>query len=261
MSKFRETYRSALDELPGISLDAQTVQDELRHRRMQKRMRKNLVARGSMAATVFILCGAGTVAAKNYVESVIRVSENGYTITKQQNLESSASFSKIGGVFTGEDVIPEDDVILLEPETAEYDSFDKFLAEGNVTVAPLDKVLQDRDFTCESILVIDGGRELHVNLSGEENSFSLFQLDYRGVESYSVAASYVGKSDNERNITNNQGLNYVVFDTLNEAGQTESVHAVISVNGREISITFRGFEKREIDEILKTLDLTIYFQD
>ena len=168
---------------------------------------------------------------------------------------------KIGGVFSTEDDIPEDDVIVFEPQIVEYDSFEKFKAEGNVAVAALDRVFADEYFTCESVLVMDQGREVHINLMNEQVSFSLLQLDYRDAESYSSSISYMGQSDNERKIMNSQGLNYVVFDTLNESGHTETVHAVISLNGRDLAFTFRGFEEREIERILESLDLTVYFQD
>lgn len=261
MNKFRETYRKASEELPKYIVSAERVQDELHHRKMKRQVRKYWIAKCSMAATVFLLCGAGTVAAKNYRDSVIRVNDTGVTITKQQNMDDSSHFLKIGGVFSTEDDIPEDDVIVFEPEIVEYDSFAKFMAEENVTVADLGRAFPDSYFTSERVFVMDWGREVHIDLSNEQVSFSLLQFDNRDAESYSSSISYMGQSDNVRNMTNSQGLNYVVFDTLDESGHVETVHAVISLNGRDLAFTFRGFEEREIEKILENLDLTIYFQE
>lgn len=262
MNKFREAYRKASEELPKYILSVEKAQDELHHRRMRHQTQKYWVMRCSMAATVFLLFGAGTVAAKNYRDSVIRVNDTGVTITKQQNIDTSTQFLKIGGVFSTEDDIPEDAVIeLLEPQIVEYDSFERFLAEGNVTVAALDEVFSEEGFACERVLVMDQGREVHIDLMNEQRSFSLLQLDYRDAVSYSSSISYMGQSDNERNVINSQGLNYVVFDTLDESGQIEAIHAVISLNGRDLAFTFRGFEEKEIETILENLDLAIYFQD
>lgn len=116
-------------------------------------------------------------------------------------------------------------------------------------------------FTNESVDVLDEGRELHIYVYNETASFLMMQSDNRDWESYSSATSYMGQSGNERSFTNSQGLNYVMFDTLNEKGETDSIHAVISVNGRDLSYTFWGFEEDVIEEILYTLDLTVYFQE
>ena len=71
----------------------------------------------------------------------------------------------------------------------------------------------------------------------------------------------MGRSCNERSFVNSQGLSYVMFDTVDEAGEIQSVHAVISVNGRDLSMSFAGFEEEEIERVLNGLDLTVYYQD
>ena len=52
-----------------------------------------------------------------------------------------------------------------------------------------------------------------------------------------------------------------MFDSVDEEGHTESVHAVVSVNGRDLTITFRGFEEDVIEKTLFSLDLTVYYED
>jgi len=120
LDKFRDIYREAVDELPAPSMDAEDVRDELGHRRRMRQRRRYLAARGCAAAAVFLLCGVGTAAAKNYRTSLIRVKEDGVIITGGQDEEAlgksrrlseerseNASFFKMGGVFPIEEEIPE----------------------------------------------------------------------------------------------------------------------------------------------------------
>ncbi|MCI9571088.1 MAG: hypothetical protein HFH97_00520 [Lachnospiraceae bacterium] len=270
MDKFRDAYREASKELPQISISAEEIRDELHHRRMQRQSRKILMAKGCAAAAVFLLCGVGTVAAKNYRDSMITVRENGFVITSSQeepNLSEGqfgglldiASFLKEGGVFSIADAVPEVDTTeYFEPEIAEYDSVDAFLAAEDMTVLVPDKNLLGRDFTRERVCVI-GEEDIHMDFMDEDSYFSLHQMDNRKYESYSSATAYSGQSCNERSFTNSQGLNYVVFDTVDETGNRESVHAVISVNGWDLTVSFGGFEEDEIERVLKGLDLTVFY--
>lgn len=272
MDKFRDAYREASKELPQITISAQEVRDELRHCRIQRQRRKILLTKGCAAAAVFLLCGAGTVAAKSYRDSVISVRENGFVITssrEEENLPAASaelgkfldmdSFLKIGGAFSIEDAIPERKLECFEPEITEYDSIDAFrAAESAVMVLPQKEWFAE-EFTSERVCVIGEGEDIYMDLMNEESYFSLHQMDHRQYESYSTATSYMGESCNERNFVNSQGLNYVVFDTVDEAGELQSVHAVISVNGWDLTVSFGGFEESEIERVLNGLDLTVYF--
>ena len=271
MIKFRNAYREAAGELPEFHMEASQVQDELHHHRMQMQRRRYLIARGCTAAAVFLLFGAGTVAAKNYRDSNIRVSDNGFVITSAgedqeglpdgRNLPDPASILSLGGAFSIEEGIPDDEMEVYEPEITEYNSIEEFLTVSNVTAAIPDKELFGETFTGENVDVVEDGSEVSIYLYNENVSFFMIQFDNREYEGYSSAASFSGSSSNERSYINSQGLNYVVFDSVNEKGETESVHAAISVNGRDLTLTFQGFEETVIEKILYTLDLTVYFQD
>ena len=274
MDKFRDAYREASRELPRMSLSVEDVRDEIHHHKMQRQRRKILLTRGCTAAAIFLLCGVGTVAAKNYRESVISVGESGFVITSVQEeaqaaiaedlagLSDIAAFLKLGGAFSTEDDIP-DEVVeeYIEPEIAEYASLEEFLASEDMVVAVPPKELFSREFTTERICVIDEGVDVHMDFMNEDSCFMLHLMDNRGYESYSSATSYMGRSCNERSFVNSQGLSYVMFDTVDEAGEIQSVHAVISVNGRDLSMSFAGFEEEEIERVLNGLDLTVYYQD
>lgn len=279
MDKFRDAYREASKELPRISISVENVRDEIHHHKMQRQRRKILLARGCTAAVIFILCGVGTVAAKNYRESTISVRDSGFVITSVQEEEPTAkandldgildmsAFLKLGGVFSVEDAFPDDasaeacDADVVECEIEEYDSVEEFLANEDMVIAVPPKSLFSREFTSERVCVIEKGVDVHLDYMGEDSYFTLHQMDNRGYESYSSATSYMGQSCNERSFVNSQGLSYVVFDTVDENGEIESVHAVISVNGRDLSMSFGGFEKEEIERVLNSLDLTVYYRD
>ncbi len=280
MDKFRDAYREASKELPRMSLSAKEVQDELHHARMRRQRRKVLMAKGCVAATVFLLCGVGTIAAKSYRDSVISMRENGFAVTRSGEgdgpsvdddllsgagemgkLRDIASNFSLGGVFPIADTIPDPQVIDIEEESVEYDSLEAFLAAEETVIAIPVKSLFEREFASERVCVFGGGEDIYMDLRNEDSWFSLHQTDNRQYESYSSATAFMGQNCNERNFTNSQGLNYKVFDIVDQSGELESVHAVISVNGRDLTVSFGGFEENEIQRILNSLDLTVYFME
>lgn len=260
MDKFQDVYRQAARDLPKLSMDAERVRDKAHHRRMLAARYKHLAARGCAAAAAFLLFGAGTVAAKNYQTSVIQVREGGFVITGMPDGANSYP----GGVFSSADVIPDGrmasyDLDVEEMAFREYDSLEEFLETGETVAAVPDKAVFGVDFTAENIQVMEGGSEVFIMLSGEDSYFFLSQFDNRGVEGYSTGMTFGGETVDERSFTNSQGLSYVVFDTVDEGGRR--VHAVISVNGWDLSMTFSGFGEETVDRVLDSLDLTIYFQN
>lgn len=267
MDKFQDAYRAAADELPGFRMDADKVRDELHHYRMKRQKRNYMIIRGCTAASIFLLCGVGTVAAKNYRDSIIRVGDSGVTITAQQTAETAAEipdalslFEQLGGVFSIADIGPDEEVEFIEElEVTEYESLEAFLAAEEVVVALPDTTLFGTVFTMENVNIVDHGRDITIHMYNEECSFSLTQFDNRGVQSYSTAMTFGGQSSNERRFTNSQGMSYVLFDTLDEKGDVISNCAVISVNGWDLTLTFRGFEKKTVEKIIDSIDLSIYF--
>lgn len=266
MDKFREAYRKAAEELPEFRVEAQKVQEELQHRRMRLPGGKRTLTKSCAAAAVLLLCSAGTAAAKNYHDSVISLRDDGFTITSAQETgrEKVAPDIEMGVMKP----LPISDGPLAEgyaaeyiveyAEYAEYDSLQEFLQE-ELAIAIPDLSAFHAVFGQEYIAVT-GGKDVFISLTGENCSFNMQQFDNRGCECYSSAASYGGKSANERSYTGRQGVSYVIFDILDEMGRVESTHAVLSVNGRDLTIDFRGFEESVIHEILNSMDLTVYYE-
>ncbi len=316
MDKFRDVYQEACKELPTPSMDVTRIQDEASHQRLMRKRRQYMLTRGCTAAAVFLLCGAGTVVAKNYRNSIIEVCDEGFTITSVRNTEfqeknpgpqgyepDTAAFLKMGGVFSIEEGIPETDSIpeeenimatanisdkkselgvrntfdegeesaqqgagdeyyveyFMEENCREYDSIEAFRdTEKLIAVIP-DIALFGEAFTCEEVLVFDDGWHIMVKLSNENVCFFMSQMDNRDCASYSSGTSYGGHSVNERSFSNSQGLSYVMFDTVDDEGQVIAVHAVISINGWDLSMTFEGFDENIVDKVLTTTDLSVYY--
>ncbi len=270
MDKFQDAYQNAVRELPKFHMEAGQVSDEIHHYRMVKQGRKYLITRGCTVAAVFLLCGVGTVAGKNIRDAYVRVSDNGFVITSEtakadsrEGIPDTASILKEGGVFSIEDGIPEEEIEVeeYEMETEEYDSLEEFWTRSDAAADVPDVTLLGKEFTSERVYVIDGGRDIFITLSNDDVCFSLTQADNRGYESYSSATSFMGESQNERNFVNSEGFSYLVMDSVDEEGAVLSVNAAISVNGRDLTLSFQGFDLAVIEETLYHLDLSVYFQE
>lgn len=267
MDKFQDVYRDAAEALPEFHIDTDTVKDEIHHYRMRRQRRNYILARGCTAASIFLLFGVGTAAANSYRNSIIHVNDTGVTITAQQEQEEGfpdflSVFEQIGGVFSTADAGPDDELTeVQEMEMTEYDSLKDFLAAEKVAVALPDMTLFGEGFLMEKVCIVGNGMDVSVHLYDEERSFLMTQFDNSGMESYSTAMSFGGRSANERSFTNRQGMNYVIFDTLGEKGEVISVCAVISVNGRDLTLTFRGFDQNTMEKIINSIDLSIYFEE
>lgn len=264
MDKFQDVYREAVEALPKFRMEASEVKDELHHYKMKRRNRNYMIVKGCTAASIFLLCGVGTVAAKSYRDSIIQVNDRGVVITAQDPEEASPAafsiFDQIGGVFSIAEAGPEEELEeAYELDVVEYSSLKEFLAREDVTLALPDNTLFKKDFAVERVSIVDEGRDITVQLYNDDYSFCMTQFDNREVGSYSTAMTFGGRSGNERSFTNPQGLTYVVFDTLDDNGEVISVCAVISVNGWDLTLTFRGFDKKMIEEIINSIDLGIYF--
>ncbi len=281
MDKFRDAYRQAAERLPKFHMDVSQAGDELHHRRLMLRRRQRLVARG--CSVLCLLCGTG-VAAKNYHDSVIQMRQNGFVITDEENaararsmedsmgaggyalqadgLDDGGGMADTGVGATrdqeGGGVLSPDDVEVIDMEPVEYDSVEAFREQDPTPVAIPSREQFSISFEEEQVLVLEGGRHIYVRYMGEEGYFCLSQQDNREYEGYSSSVAYMGEVANERSYTNRQGVNFTMFDTV-EQGSVDAVHAVVSLNGRDLVMDFKGIAGQEVEKILDTLDMTVYF--
>lgn len=260
MNKFGDAYHKAVDAMTAPQFTADSVRTELHRRRMQERRRNRMLAGGCTAAVIFLLCGVGTATAKNYIGSTIEVVGNGFTMTDSADA-GQEGISEVGGGLSIEKIDSEEELVMEETLTEEtvYANIELYQAQAETAGKLPELSFLKEIFPDTEVGVLDDDTNICVRLWTEERFFFLMQFDHREALNYGSAAAYAGKSVNERNYINSQGLNYVVFDTMGEDGEIESTHAVISVNGRDLTLDFGGFEEDEIKNILNRLDLTFYF--
>lgn len=295
MHNFREAYKSAVNELPGLRMDACRVQDELHHRRMAAARRKKTFMSAAAAACVFLVCGVGTAAAVNYSGSEIKIFNNGFSFTNQKaaadgsegalpeaeapvaaggadsaavaaysegaardrSADTGSAENAMGGAL-------EPEVLEIVPiETREYSTVEEFLAQEDIVIAipPIEWLGEEEDLDWQQVVVADAMNVVTVNYSFEDDKFfSIRQDDNRDTLSYASSSTYMGDAVNERYYTNEQGLQYMLFDS-EENGRITSIHAAVCVNGRDITLNFFEYDEETVENVLEQLDLSIYFTE
>ncbi len=272
MRRFRDAYKDALNTVPKRRLSAEELLTGAPPSR-GIRPAGNMWVKGVTAAAILAVCSAGTVTAVNHHRSQIRVEEQGYSVTgaaaeetaglpegEDAGLYSAEGRMRAGG--TPADPLPEEYRIEEKTEEdREYGSIEEFRSAEQITMAfPEPEWLGETEQKVQ-IYVSENGASVTAMLFGsDENSLFVTQWDTRGYESFGSATSYMGNSANERSFTNAQGLSYVMFDSV-EGEEILSTHAVISVEGRELCLDFRGYGETVIERVLRDLDLSIYFAD
>lgn len=274
MHNFQEEYRQAVDmELPEFHMDVKIVQDELHHHKMRMRQRRRMAVKGCTAAAVFLLLGAGTAAAKSYVSAVIEMRKNGYVVSSSDEdngvlLAGGLAEEDAEAAWPGEELdggekgitLLQDNVEEILTEESEYENLSVFLQSAPVASKIPDLSLLQAELEGGRVSVMEDDMMICVHVTENGRSFCLRQSDYRNVEGFSSATAYSGENANERNLISAQGFSYTVFDTVDENDRIEATHAVIMVEGRELSLDYYGFESEFVDRMLKELDLDLYFR-
>lgn len=288
MRKFQDAYQDAIDELPKYHIDVDAVLAANNRAEMTLRQKsgqggyKRALKLAATAAALFLLCGVGSATAINYQKSKITVGNTGYSVTSEgvmvvsedefviditdeergdgagnsREKAAAGEASAVAETYAAAEVLE----AKIAPEPVSYDSVEAFRASEAITVAIPDSELLGMEFEIQNIMVMEDFHSLMVRLQSDEQIFALRQQDNREHEQYASSTTYMGESVNERNLINEQGLSYVVFDTMEE-GEIVATHAVISVNGRDLTLDFYGFGQESVEKVLTQLDLSIYFQD
>lgn len=271
MRKFQDAYRDAMDGLPRRRLSAEEL---VKGPPKGARHGGNAWMKGAVAAAILLLCSASTVTAVNYHRSRIRIEKQGYSLTSLD--EDNGGPEGIGGdeengggvqprmaAYSLEETGTEGEGYWVETieEQREYSSVEDFCRAEQIAMAlPEPQWLGEEDVKWQIYVAGDGNSVTAIFFGDEERSFMMHQWDTREFAGYAAATSYMGDSANEREITNSQGLSYVVFDSV-EGAEVISTHAVISANGRELCMDFQGYDEATIEGALNTLDLSVYFAD
>ena len=286
MRNFREEYKKSVGELPEFHMDADRVKDELHHRKMVAARRRKTMISVVSAACLFLLCSVGTVTAVNYHSSRIRVERNGFSFLGEEaadcgvaeNTPEIASFKAVAGeggiaAYNGTEEADEtegeivgeayEDALECEVEIVEareYDSVEEFRKNEDVVIAipELTNLGSAEALKSQQVMISDAMQMVYVSIDFGEKHFSMRQTDNREYPAYASSTVYPGEAVNVREVVNEQGLTYQIFDSV-EGEEVISAHAAISVNGRDLTFTFSGYKNDEIDAVLKQLDVSIYF--
>lgn len=274
MRRFQDAYKDALNTVPRRRLLA----NELLAGAPPVggiRPAGGMWVKGVAAAAILAVCSAGTATAVNYHKSQIRVEEQGYSVTgtAQEGVYDSAkkagaepdAYSPEGrmaaGNMSGNPSVEEYGCEEITEQQREYDSVEEFRSSEQITMAlPEPEWLGETELKAQIYVSGNSDTVTAMLFGGEERSLFVTQWDTRGYESFGSATSYMGDSENERSFTNAQGFSYVMFDSV-EGEEILSTHAVISVEGRELSLDFTGYEEAVIERVLRDLDLSVYFRE
>lgn len=274
MLNFREEYQKELKKMPAFRIEANRVQDELHHRKMKAARRRKIVMSLASAACIFMLCSVGTVTAVNYYSSTITVERGGFSFWGKPGKETATVMESKTEDYrltkgsdseeAGEEQADMDkDFVVIEDEMMQekrYDSIEAFRKAEHVVIAiPEVADLGDVEkIEWQQVVVAEAIGRVQVMISFEGKQFFLSQADNRNCLEYSSNTVFMGDAVNEREVKQEMGLVWQVFDSA-ESGVVTSTHAALSVNGRDLILTFIGYEKTEIDAVLKQLDVSIYF--
>lgn len=263
MRSFKEVYKREMDRAGTFHPDVNQVLDEFqRYRRKRDRGRRIMISAAS-AATLFLLVG-GMAAAMNYGGGLIRVRDNGFSITGEnaQVVDSGGDqqrpLSKERSRVAGTELVEQYDI--HEIQAQEYDSLEEFSERSGVIMPLPDLQLVGGDDAKQYIHVLDNQVYVRIQDDDQERYFSLVQMDHRNDSAYAAASAYSGTAANERNYTTAQGYTYKVIDLM-EGDELVSIECAISVYGRDILAGFYGYTQEEAYTVLKSIDLGIYISN
>ncbi len=271
MTDFRKIYKDAAGEIKQPHIDAHSVFDEVRRRRVRRR---RMLQKGATIASLVLLLGIGgvtTATAAEYFGSMIRVGDHGFVS---------------GDAYTMTDTLPdiEEQVQKEEPETADalpetakmseegivmesfteqqFDSVEAFRKKCPEAVIALPQITEDGNGkAAEAVYVMGDSIYVRYQVS-QEQSIDLQRYDYHGSMSHAASVSFCGEICNERCYTTGQSFTYTLIDEKRRSDdEALRIHAAVSVGSYEVYVNFYGYEEEEAVQILESMDLSVYCMD
>lgn len=262
MRSFKEEYQREMDLVGTFRPDIKQVSDEIHHHKLKRIRRRRIMMSAASAAAVFLLIG-GMATAMNYGSSIIRVRDNGFSITSEnaQALEGDdvgqtprLTKDSINGATE-----PVEQCSIREVEPREYQTLQDFQTESGIIVPVPDLQLVGGDTAQQVVHVFDNQVYIRI-LDDQERSFTILQMDHRDDMAYAAASSYSGETANERNYTTAQGYTYKVIDVMND-DEPVNIECAVSLYGRDLLVGFYGYTQEEAYRVLNTMDLGIYIRE
>lgn len=265
MRSFREEYQREMEQAGTFRLDVGQVFDEIHHHKMKSAHRRRMLVSAVSAAAIFLLVG-GVATAMNYGGGLIQVRDNGFSIVSQpagggENGAEEEAAGQTPMIARGRSVQESEE---LEPECIvcdiidfkEYDSLAAFREENQIAVPMPDMQLLGGDAAEQYIHMLEN--QVYIRIQDtQERFFSIVQIDHRDDQAYASSSAYAGEAANERNYTTGQGYTYKVIDIM-DGGEVSSIECAISLYGRDLLVSFRGYTQEEAYEVLQTMDLGVY---
>lgn len=273
MNSFKQSYKDAMEKIETPGITAETVLNEARHRKSTARRRRRQFMTAAAAACMFLLCGAGTVTAVNYINSIITVTEFGFQTTDEETKRMNEELAMAGGADGGsgiEAIGEEADVMLIGSEEEgeeveefpqeQYGSLEEFRqARPDMKLAmPKLKLLGD-EIKSQQYIVL-GENWVMVRIAAEGKYFMIDQADYNGTQGHASSTVYSSGVCNKREYTTEQKFTWQVVDSVREEGEPLRIHAAAAVAGYELIVDFDGYTEQEAMYILENMDLNIYYQ-
>lgn len=276
MNSFKDAYKEAVNRLPVPDITVESVLEEARSRKIVKaRIRKQFIS-AAAAACLFLVCGAGTVTAVNYMKSVIEVSDYGFRTSDERtallNMQPDGGIEEygLGAASAGADMADRavgeqegDSPESIEAEmipVCEYSSLQELRAQQpDLVLAMPEFTLLGAALKEESYHVM--GDSVYVRVVLEDREFYLNQHDFTDSAGHATSTVYPAGICNERSYTTGQGFTYKVIDSVRGCDEEPlSIHAAVGVNNHELIVDFTNYTEKEAFQILEGIDLTLYIK-
>lgn len=267
MNNFKKEYQEVVNTIRVPDITADTVLNDVRHQKSQKRSLGRQIMAVATAACMLVVLGTGTVTAVNYTRSIITVNDFGFdTADEKTALLNSGEDSGViyeeteltlKQIAEMENMV--DGVIECDDRKKEYSSLEEFrVAEPNLKAALPSYNLLGKNIA-EQYYSLISDDWLMVRVCADDKLFMIDQRDYKGTDGHVSSTVYSSGVCNKRNYTTTQGFTYQVVDSVREEGEPLRIHAAISVNEIELIVDFDNYTEKEAYQILDDMDLSVYF--
>lgn len=106
MNDFQKIYQESIEGLPGFSLDASTVLDEVRHRKRVVKRRRQMFSSALVTCSLLLVCGIGSITTADYFRN--------RSMTDTQSRLAAGAEAGVTGIENGAETGIREEAALLE---------------------------------------------------------------------------------------------------------------------------------------------------